>query len=93
MNRILYKKNVKEITDLIAGVLTVAIVLFLAWLIFYSEPAKEQEFIFGDDDVLQDVWYYESSPSDRKAILDGLTATECLDAGLCRLTVPFPVDK
>jgi len=93
MSQTLYKKNVKEITDLIAGVFTVALLLFLVWLLFFSEAAQEQEFIYGDNDILQDVWYNESSPSDRKAILDGLTATECIDSGLCRLTVPLPVDR
>ena len=92
MSQRLYKSNVKEITDLIAGVLTMALILFLVWVIFLKDDGNpEQRLIYGDE--VQDMWYYESSPSDRKAILDGLTATECIDAGLCRLTVPLPVGE
>ena len=47
------------------------------------------------EDTVQDtvgyVWQYESSPSDRRAMLEGLTAMECIDVGICELTFNLPV--
>ena len=40
------------------------------------------------EDVMASVWENESSPSDRRAMLEGLTAMECVEAGLCVLTLP-----
>jgi len=41
--------------------------------------------------VVVDMWRFESTPADRREILQGLTAKECIDAGLCKLAINLPV--
>ena len=36
-------------------------------------------------------WLYESTPADRLTMLQGLSAKECIDAGLCQLKYPTPL--
>jgi len=43
-----------------------------------------------ENTIVEDMWRYESSPSDRRAILEGLSAMQCIDAGLCELAIDLP---
>jgi len=82
---------------------TLFLVVGLAWYIFATEPKHRiserepyspdaTERIFDEldeelDRMWKEVWVQESSPSDRRVILGGITAIECLDMGVCSLAV------
>ena len=89
------KETVKEVTDLIMGVITLVLIGILVGVIVLitDKPAETDTSQWEVDDqvLMEQVWHYESSPSDRRAMLEGLTAMECIEARLCVLRMKLPV--
>ena len=93
-NKIKHKKgfNLGWWLDQFWGAVLVAGFLYCIWVLFqYNEMRHEPEIIRPEHVGFIDMWRYESSPSDRRAMLDGLNATDCIAARLCELTYDLPV--
>lgn len=79
-------------SDNFTALLIVACVV-LAIIIFGDRPEHHQLRPLPEDTgvMMKQMWEQESSPEDRYAILTGLTAMECIRAGLCELAHDDPV--
>ena len=80
--------NQKLFNNLMWLVLVVFLLFVYDRTVFMREEIDRLE-----GETLDYTWVYESSPSDRRAILEGLSAMECIDAGLCQLTTDLPVSE
>ena len=59
-------------------------------VVHYSPEVTANPDPCQENTIVEDMWRYESSPSDRRAILEGLSAMQCIDAGLCELAIDLP---
>jgi hypothetical protein len=75
------------------GSWTVAAVLMVGLFYMFNkvEMGQSLDDAIAVDDFMADVWQNESSPSDRRAMLEGLSAMDCIDLGLCQLSLDLPV--
>lgn len=78
--------------------LTMAAGVLIAWFCLGGEPRQQKAMTPEQTRVevqklMGDVWRYETSPSGRAYLLEGLSAAECVDVGLCELVTKLPVDS
>ena len=76
-----------KLSDILFTLVGALFILFLYGSITHEEPPV----LLTGVDLVGDMWKYESSPSDRRTILEGLSAMECIDAGICELVSNYPI--
>jgi hypothetical protein len=84
------QKQSDDALGILLSVVTLGFVLYCGWVVFDYILNPTPEVLLGEN-IMEDVWRFESSPSDRRAILEGLSAMECIDAGICQLVIKLPV--
>jgi len=85
---------VRDMGEFWGGLILTLVLIYCASVIWDAVTHK-----VADIDVLHSergvmyMWEYESTPADRAAILNKLSAKECIDAGLCELVVKLPITE